>query len=292
MEEALDIIFEKGCLREQIDPRSFKEYVARAARVRVVTGMPLGFAGLRRYFRLRRHLSAGTLRSVKSAVLFLLRMGGKPMNEEEAARLDDVLDGLECAKGTPAKVRGAPTASQVHDLVEDTWKTAGAEEAAALVVGHGVAARANELPDLEASDVDLVAEVVWVNRKGRRLTKVRLGSQVERPITTPEALAILAALVKASPTGKLFKNLDVKRLSRRVADYAAKNNWDPDLWWSGIHNLRHGAAADTYRESIRAVRAVGSWQGPDAERRYGRLSRVGPKDRTKFRTMMAKKRND
>jgi integrase len=288
MEDALDEAFVAGCLRQRVDPRSFSDYVYKCARVRRETGLPLGFKAVRRYIRLRAHLGAGTLRSTKSAVCFVLRLAGQPMNPLEAGILEDAIDGLECIKGIPAKVRGAPSAEQIRSLVAATWEERGADDATALVVGHGIASRANELRDICAEDVDLASECVWVNRKGRRLTKIRYGSQTERPITTPEAMVALERLVQIRPSGPLFPNLDAAALSRHVARHAAEQRWNEDLWWSGIHNLRHGAAADEYRKSIRAVREVGSWQGQDAERRYGRLSRIGPKDSARFRAAMKK----
>lgn len=163
-EEAQDRLFEQACLLEQLSPNSLPEYVFRAARVRRLTGLPLGYEGLRRYFRLKAGLSVSTLRGAKSAVMFILRISGRPMDPVQASRLDDLLDGLECKKGVPEKVRGAPSATQISQLVAAAHRDLGAESACALVVAHGCGLRANELADLEVEDYDSVGEVVWVNR--------------------------------------------------------------------------------------------------------------------------------
>ena len=147
-----DDLFEAACLREQLEKKSFSEYVWRAARVRRVSGLPLGYPALVRYFRLQSSLKAGTLRSTKSAVLFILRMGGRPMSLEDSERLDDILDGLECATNQPEKVRGAPTATQVRELIAEAYRVRGADDGLALVVAHGAATRANELVALESED--------------------------------------------------------------------------------------------------------------------------------------------
>ncbi len=67
----MDERFEAACVTERIRP-SLSEYVYRAARVKRLTGMPLGYTALRRYFRLKAKLAASTLRGVKSAVIFIL----------------------------------------------------------------------------------------------------------------------------------------------------------------------------------------------------------------------------
>lgn len=278
-DEVLDVRFEQLCLREQLGKNSLPEYVFRAARVRRLTGMPLGYEALRRYFRLRAHLSVGTLRGVKSAVLFLLDLGNKPMGDAQAARLDDLLDGLECYKGVPQKIRGAPTPDQIQGLVRHAHSALGVEDALALVVGHGCAMRSNELEAFDAEDFDEGAEIVWVSRKGRRLTKIRKGFQVERPVTTPEALRVLVALKERRSSGRMFPGLDTKKLSEFVKLHAEQEGWNSDLWWSGIHNLRHGLAAQVFREGVQRTRDAGSWLGGDAEGRYGRQGRIGPKDK-------------
>jgi integrase len=283
-----DEAFEMRCLKCRVEGSTLREYTLRAARVRRITDLPLGYEAIRRYIRLKQHLSTQTLRSTKSAVLYILDLAGQPLRPEWSERLDDILDGHECMRGRPARVRGAPGPEQIQSLVAAARENLGNDSAAALVVGHGCTARSQDLEALENEDVDLERLIVWVPRKGRRIKKVRLGGQVERPILTPEAEQVLRAL-KSARTGKLFPALDVRRLSKFVSEHAAAQGWDPDLWWSGVHNLRHGSAAGLYAEGIARVRAAGSWSGPDAEQRYGRLGRVGPKDRARFRSFYGKK---
>lgn len=207
--------FEQLCLKERLEPKSFVEYVERAARVKRLTGVSLGYESLRRYIRLKAKLAAGTLRGVKSAVCFILRLANRPMPEEQAARLDDMIDGLECAKAQPEKVRGAPSAEQVGNLVRAAYEELGAEHSLALIVGHGCATRANELEALDNEDYDSRNEVLWVNRKGRRFTKVRKGRQVERIVTTPEAAQVLEKL-STRGEGKMFPNVKAAVLSQFV----------------------------------------------------------------------------
>jgi integrase len=214
--------------------------------------------------------------------MFIMSLGNKPMGEVEASRLDDLLDGLECWKGIPEKIRGAPSAEQIQELVKDAFVQLGAEDALALIAAHGCGMRSNQLEAVEVEDFDATNEIVWLNRKGRTLTKVRKGAQVEHPVTTPEGLRVLKEVARRRKTGKMFPKANAKRLSSFVKQHAQRNKWNPDLWWSGIHNLRHGLAAEVFREGILRTRAAGSWQGSDAEQRYGRQGRIGPRDAHRY----------
>jgi integrase len=218
--------------------------------VKRTTGLPLGYEGLRRYFRLKANLAASTLRGTKSAVLFIFNLGGKPMAQHHAEKLDDLLDGFECFRGKPERIRGAPSAAQLQQLIAAARIRLGPECALALVVAHGCGLRANELDALCVEDFDVVGEVVWVNRKARLLTKVCKGFQTERPVTTPEALEVPEAIRRARPTGRFFPNVTSSTLSAFVKQVAQEEGWNPDLWWSGVHNLRHGLAAQVFREGI------------------------------------------
>jgi integrase len=279
----LDEAFETGCRSRRIARSSLREYVRRATRIRRVTGMPLGFEGMRRYLRLKGGMAAATLRTYKSAVAFVLAIGHRPFTTEQHLRLDQMITGIEVVQGRPQKVRGAPSQQQVKDLFTFAYKTAGPEMSLALIVAFGSAMRAQDLEALEAEDVDLLAEVVWVPRKGPIASKIRYGYQQERPITTCHALEVLRRLKEnKSPREKMFPGFRRTEATRVVKEMAARDGWDADLLWTGIHNLRHSRAATLFREGIERVREVGGWKGRDGERRYGRQARIGPKDRPRF----------
>ena len=105
--------------------------------------------------------------------------------------------------------------------------------------------------------------------EGERPVKIRKGLRVERPISTPEALQVLEVLAK--------KRAIREDVSQHVNNHAAREGWNPDLRWSGVHNLRHGLAAKIFREGVQRTRDAGSWLGPDVEQRYWRKGRIGPR---------------
>lgn len=293
VERVKDEEFELLCLRNGIEEKSYSEYVKRAARVQRLTGMKLGYEGLVRYFRLKANLSASTLRGVKSAVLFILLLANKPMPEEEDARLDKILTGFECLKGEPEGMRGAPDEDDVKLLIDEAYREEGPELALAFTVAHGIGLRAGEVEELRYGDIDLRKEIVWTKRKARRYSKVRYGRQIDKPIMTEDALKILTRMTNARgsvrETEKVFPNFKRHQATAVVQRVAKREGWDPDLIWDGIHNMRHGIAASTYREGILATRAVGAWQGRDAVHRYGRQGRIGPADRKRHQAKRARK---
>jgi integrase len=289
----IDERFEAACRGRRIAPSSLKEYVARALRIREVSGLPLGFEGLRRFVRLRATLAAATLRTYKSAVAFVLCLGLQPLSPEEHRRLDEMITGIEVVQGRPEKVRGAPSEKQIEALYAYAHRSGGAELALSLVVAFGTAMRAQDLEALEGEDIDLEAAVVWVPRKGPIVTKVRYGSQQERPITTEHAFKVLAALKEQrKPRDKVFPGFRRSEATRVVREMATADGWDPDLLWTGIHNLRHSRAATLLQEGLQRVRDAGGWKGRDAEHRYGRQARIGPKDRERFRTHAGKRQRE
>jgi integrase len=290
--EALaDEQFRHAMLRERLEPASVKEYVESAARVRRVSGLPLGYAALLRFFRRKQHLQAQTLRGYKSAVNFVLRLARQPLTEEEDAELGAIISGLECSKAEPERVRGAPSTEQQHALVAECLRLGDREGARALTVALGVGARANELQKVRAEDFDERAEVLWVLRKARRTTKARHGFYQDRPVMTEEALTILRALKAVrSPRELLFPSLNPRAITAMVKRVAARDDWDADVWWSGVHNMRHSAAQRAFRDGILATRAVGSWSGRDAEHRYGRQGRIAPGDRRRHQDRAQKAR--
>ena len=87
--------------------------------------------------------------------------------------------------------------------------------------------------------------------EGERPVKIRKGLRVERPISTPEALQVLEVLAK--------KRAIREDVSQHVNNHAAREGWNPDLRWSGVHNPRHGLAAKIFREGVQRTRDAGSW---------------------------------
>jgi integrase len=204
-EEERDNFFTGLCRKAQLAEKTRQEYGARALKVIATTGMALGRGSLIRYFRLHSHLAASTLRGVKSAVLFVMEIAGDPMGAGDSRYLDTILDGLECAKGEPERVRGAPTPSQLETLYKEALEEDHPEMVLAIAVAVGVGCRAHELEGLTAGDFDDEPEVLWVPRKARMLTKVRRGYQIDKPIYSEDALRVRRHQVKVRPTGRLFR---------------------------------------------------------------------------------------
>jgi integrase len=127
------------------------------------------------------------------------------MGAGDSRYLDTILDGLECAKGEPERVRGAPTPSQLETLYKEALEEDHPEMVLAIAVAVGVGCRAHELEGLTAGDFDDEPEVLWVPRKARMLTKVRRGYQIDKPIYSEDALRVRRHQVKVRPTGRLFR---------------------------------------------------------------------------------------
>jgi integrase len=262
----------------------------RAETVKKITGLPLGYGALLRYIRIRSDLRASTLRGTKSAVMFALALAGKKMKQDKAEELDRVLDGLEVIKQVPERIRGAPRPDQVDALVEAAMAKDKGELAAAIIVGFGIGARARDIIHLRARDFDKQAKIVWVERKGRALLKTRYGTQVERPIMTKAALVVLEGMCKLTPKGRLFKGVTAEEVTRHVQEIAERDNWDPDQIWSGIHNLRHGAAAAFMHDAYARLRQIGNWTSNEGSANYSREGRIGPKDRRRHHKYGAKRK--
>jgi hypothetical protein len=81
----------------------------------------------------------------------------------------------------------------------------------------------------------------------------------------------------------LFPGLDVAYINDLIRAMAEEKGWDPESLWTGLHNLRHGKAAETLQKGIEAVRQVGGWKSGVAETRYGMQIRKAPSGGAKRR---------
>ena len=271
--------FRQDCCLSRVAPTTLKSYLATTQRVIACTGRVLGYEAVLRYIATHRHLSSSRLRAVKSAVKFILSATNSPLSAEEDSSLNDVLEGLECKKGAPRKRRGAPSAVQLRSLYNDAMRRGWACEAAAIILGDGIAARPRDLKDLEAWAVDLSAGTVWVERKGWLRKRVREGKYEARPIGSPEAYKVLELIMnkKSSKDEKILPGLDLGKLSQVVREVAERESWDPELLWTGAHNLRHGRARKIAEAAQASLREAGSWKSDVGKRVYAELKRVQPK---------------
>ena len=95
----------------------------------------------------------------------------------------------------------------------------------------------------------------------------------EKLLTCKTSTKILRAQCKKHPTGKLFPKLDIKYINDLIRRMAKKKNWEPNLLWSGTHNLRHAKALAMMRKATRKIRNVGGWHSSVAEKIYAMLTR-------------------
>lgn len=223
-------------------------------------------------------VKAQTLRGYKSAAMWYAHMQGVPIPPEQSADLDKILNGVEVMKAEPRAVRGAPTHEQVQVLIYTALALQEPLLAAAVTVGYGIGSRARDLDSLEVWQVDLNANIVWVERKAPILTKVRFGLYQEKPIFTQEAIELLRRLVAGKGAhDKVLPGLSLTKVTDLVKEVAVRANWDPEVLWTGAHNLRHGCAYETYRAALEQARMVGPWNAEGmADCPYTRQARVQP----------------
>ena len=253
MEKDKDERFATQCLLDRLAVSTKLQYEERARKVAQETGLPIGYEALLRFFRLNTRLAPSTLRGFKSAVVTILFANGSPMSQDDAFKLDRVLEGLECSKAQTPRVRAAPSEDQVSEVARRAREDDHVLEAKAIFVGFGIACRTRELADMEACHIDLEKGFIQVETKAPRFTKIRRPF-TEKPITCPTAMKILKVQSEKFPTGKIFPNLDTDYINRLIRTVASEQGWDPDLLWTGIHNLRHGKAAEVMQKAIEEVR--------------------------------------
>jgi integrase len=141
------------------------------------------------------NLVPATLRSFKSAVLHVLYTIGEAMSEADSVRLDRILDGFECAKAQPPRIRAAPTEEQVLATADRAVEEKKVLEGLAIIVGFGLACRSRELVGMEACHIDFERGFILVERKAPQLSKVRQ-FYCEKPITCERSLRILRELAE------------------------------------------------------------------------------------------------
>ena len=242
----------------KVSPQTRQQHDAIVADIKRLFGEP-SHDNLTRYIIVRaRHVGVARRRTYKSAVRRYLLVKGRPLSSEEDDRLNAVLEGIEVAKREPKKKRGAPSPQDVKEIAAAAKRKGWTQEAAAVIVGFGVGMRPREMVHLEGWQIDVRNGVVWVQRKCGQLEKLRKGAYEARRVGTTEALRILSVLKKpANHLKKVLPNLQPARVTQVVKEVALKNKWDEKLIWSGLHNMRHGRAADVYRMAMRAVQTAG-----------------------------------
>ena len=136
------------------------------------------------------------------------------------------------------------------------------------------------------------AEVPWVSRKARMLTKVLRGYQIDRPdrpVFSQGALKILRGQTKLHPSGRLSPDVTAQGITNLVQRVAKEHHRDPGRLWTGVHNMRHSAATQVFREGILKTREVRGWKGRDADDRYARQGRMGPKDQERHHALIPRR---
>lgn len=289
--------FRALCLASRNDPATQKGYTQAVKAMILATGERPTYRSILWYVLMKSNqVGIGRLRYYKSAAKACMYHEGRPLKEEENEDLDRILEGLECLKTQKARKRGAPTAEDVKLLVKRALDEGAKTEALAIAVGFGVGMRPRDLLACARWAVDIKAGVVWVERKCRRLSKVRKGAYEPRPIGTQKAYWVLHTRVQSETErmAKIFPGLSLTRITTIVQKVSAEEFWDPELLWTGAHNLRHGRAADVYKEGMKAVRAAGSWGSDGAAMTYAlpNEARVCPLERSASKPPLKKPRKE
>jgi integrase len=152
----------------------------------------------------------------------------------------------------------------------------GNNPSAAILVGLGLACRSRDLVKMEAAHINLEKGVILVERKASLLSKTRDPYQ-EKTITCPTSRNILQVLCLRHPAGKLFPRLDTSYINSLIRAVAKEQQWDPELLWTGLHNLRHGAAARWIRYCHERLKELGGWKSSKVARWYARQWRTYPR---------------
>ncbi len=111
-----------------------------------------------------------------------------------AEKLDDLLDGYECFRGKPEKIRGASTAEQIAQLVQRAREQLGPESALALVVAHGCGLRCSAVTQCTFS-------VSW-----RRRCSFGLRTGATTSLSTNARCQVLTAQRSRSATGSMLRH--------------------------------------------------------------------------------------
>lgn len=267
--------FRQQCLEQRLGVATLRQYRATAEQTERETGLVLSYSTILRHIgMLANRVSAGRLRAIKSAGSYVMKIRGTPLTTQEDYDLNQVLEGLTCWKGQPRRRRGAPAASDVEALVTFALDRGHKVEACAITIGDACAIRPRDLVELTVENVDLPKQLIWVQRKARRVVKVREGNLEAHPILTPEGLMVLSELCSnKAPHERVLPECNLQRITQIVKEVATQARWDPDLLWSGAHNLRHGRASTVYEEALRAVQKAGAWSSSVGVRVYAEVGR-------------------
>ena len=245
------------------------------------------YAGLKRRFLLKVKGSAyTTLCGHMDAVNWKLKSAGKrELSDRQKKHLKDLARGRENLTRIP-RIRGAITYPLLEQLTN--WMREERAPKNDLWMMHacwGLALRRSQVLSLTWENVhikrdgSIEAEVEKIHDPrrlrggGARTERRRLHHKAARAVREQSARH---GAGRGRGQQRVFTTWDEGRMVRWIKDGARALKWNPRLHWSGIHNLRHGVAAEIFAETgdLERVRETTGHEGDTGAGRYARSNRL------------------
>ena len=241
------------------------------------------YDGLKRRILLKVKGSAyTTLCGYMDAVDYKLKsIGRRELSQRERKTLKELARGRENLTRQPS-IRGAITYPLLEQLLD--WmreEDAPEDDLWMMLVCWGLALRRSQVLSLTWENVQLGRPIMVDVEKihdPQRLRRPGGATRTERRRLHGKAAhamreqAARRGVVRGRGNQRVFTTWNEGRMVRWIKDGARALKWDPRLHWSGIHNLRHGVAAEIFAltQSLDCVRETTGHEGEVGAGRYAR----------------------
>ena len=230
----------------------------------------LNYAGVLSYILRHKEMSAGSLRSLKSAVMYWGEVSGtEVLSAEEGRDISKVIDGIEGMQ-PEEKSKGTIDEGKLEVLLKECQDQKEYDVGDGMLLIYGACLRPRDVRDLTWGNVEGKCRGVYVERKGSEKRKRALGRKEYHVITEEKTIEMMRKRKKEKEEGKVFEGWNDQKARKIIFTTAKKYEWDARVKWNGPHLIRHGAAGKLRQEVLDNVRKKGCWKSVEAAERYGR----------------------